>query len=155
MSETTARQSGPGLRPRLRALNAVAARLVPLDLAQLAARLAVGIVFWQSARTKVEGVSIREQTYFLFENVYDLPLIPSDWAAVAATLGEHALSVLLFAGLASRFAAAGLLVMVAVIQVFVFPEAWVLHGTWAACLLLVLSRGAGVVSLDRALGIDR
>lgn len=139
----------------IRALNALAGRLIPYDLPALAARVFVGATFWLSARTKVDGLTIKEQTYFLFENIYDLPLINPALAAVLATLAEHLLSVLLILGLFSRFAAAGLLVMTAVIQIFVFPGAWNLHGLWAASLLIVLSKGPGRVSLDRALGLDR
>lgn len=154
MSDTTFAPAS-GLKPRFAALNAKVGRLVPADLIPLAARIAIGMVFWQSARTKVDGLMIKDQTYFLFENIYNLPLIPSDWAAVLATLGEHTFSVLLILGLATRFAAGGLLVMTAVIEIFVFPEAWVLHLNWAACLLVVLGRGPGRVSLDWLLGLDR
>lgn len=139
----------------LRATNALAARLIPADLVQLAARVFVAWVFWQSARTKVQGLGIADQTYVLFEHVYALPLIPPVWAAVLATLAEHVLSVLLVLGLASRLAALGLLGMTAVIQVFVFPEAWGVHGLWAASLLAVAAYGPGRVSLDRLLGWDR
>ena len=154
MSDTTFAPAG-GFKPRIAALNALIGRLVPADLIPLTARIFIGMVFWQSTRTKVDGFAIKDQTYFLFENIYNLPVIPSDWAAVLATLGEHAFSVLLILGLATRFAAGGLLVMTAVIQIFVFPEAWILHGSWAACLLVVLGRGPGRVSLDRLLGLDR
>lgn len=147
--------SDGGLRARIRAINAAAGRAVPPDLVQLAARVFVGVTFWLSARTKVEGLSIKPSTYYLFEHEYALPLIPPDWAAVLATLGEHAFSVLIIAGLFSRLAASGLLVMTAVIGIFVYPEAWVLHGTWAASLLVVLSRGPGRLSLDRAAGLER
>lgn len=144
-----------GARALVRTLNALAGRLIPADLVQLAARVFVGLVFWQSARTKVEGFSIKPSTWTLFEQIYALPLIPSDWAAVLATLGEHVFSVLLILGLASRFAAAGLLVMTAVIQIFVFPGAWVLHGTWAASLLVILAYGPGRLALDHLTGLDR
>ncbi|WP_127104796.1 DoxX family protein [Pararhodobacter zhoushanensis] len=155
MTDTTLTAPMTGLRPRIRALNALAGRLMPKDLVQLAARLFIGIVFWQSARTKVDGFMIKDQTYYLFENIYNIPLIPSNWAAVMATIGEHSLSVLIILGLAGRFSAAGLLVMTAVIEIFVFPEAWVLHGTWAASLLVVLAYGPGRLSLDHLLKLDR
>jgi putative oxidoreductase len=113
------------------------------------------VVFWQSARTKVDGFSIKEQTYFLFENVYALPVIPPAWAAVLATLAEHVLPVLLILGLLSRLSALGLLVMTAVIQIFVFPAAWVTHGLWAVALLVVVAHGPGRLSLDHLLGLDR
>lgn len=143
------------IQDALRAANTLAARLIPADLVQLAARLFVAWVFWQSARTKVDGLTITDSTWFLFDQVYALPLIPSTWAAVLATLAEHVLPVLLALGLASRIAALGLLVMTAVIQVFVFPGAWGVHGLWAASLLTVAAYGPGRLSLDRALGLDR
>lgn len=143
------------IQDALRAANTLAARLIPADLVQLAARLFVAWVFWQSARTKVDGLTITDSTWFLFDQVYALPLIPSTWAAVLATLAEHVLPVLLALGLASRIAALGLVVMTAVIQVFVFPGAWGVHGLWAASLLTVAAYGPGRLSLDRALGLDR
>jgi len=137
-----------------RQMNGLAARLIPADLTLLAARVFVAWVFWQSARTKVDGFAIKDSTWFLFEQVYALPLIPSTWAAVLATLAEHILPVLLVLGLASRFAAAGLLVMTATIQIFVFPEAWGVHGLWAASLLAVLTFGPGRLALDRLLRLE-
>lgn len=142
------------IAPRIARLNAMAARL-PVDILLGAARLFPAMVFWLSARTKVEGFTIKDSTWFLFEHVYALPVIPPDWAAVLATLAEHALPVLLVLGLFTRFAALGLLAMTAVIQVFVFPEAWVTHGLWATALLVVLRFGPGRVSLDRGLGFER
>ncbi|WP_323022960.1 DoxX family protein [Pararhodobacter sp.] len=143
------------LRTRILPLHARLGRLIPTDLVQLAARIFVGVTFWLSARTKVEGLSIKPSTFYLFEHEYALPLIPPDWAAVLATLGEHAFSVLIIAGLCTRLSAAGLLAMTAVIQIFVYPEAWVLHGTWAASLLAVLAYGPGRLSVDRLLRLDR
>ncbi len=143
------------IQDALRAANTLAARLIPADLVQLAARLFVAWVFWQSARTKVDGLTITDSTWFLFDQVYALPLIPSTWAAVLATLAEHVLPVLLALGLASRIAALGLVVLTAVIQIFVFPGAWGVHGLWAASLLTVAAYGPGRLSLDRALGLDR
>ncbi|GAB1378963.1 DoxX family protein [Pararhodobacter aggregans] len=143
------------LRTRILPLNARIGRLIPTDLVQLAARVFVGVTFWLSARTKVEGLSIKPSTFYLFEHEYALPLIPPDWAAVLATLGEHAFSVLIITGLCTRLSAAGLLAMTAVIQILVYPEAWVLHGTWAASLLVVLAYGPGRLSVDRLLRLDR
>ncbi|TIQ42725.1 MAG: DoxX family protein, partial [Mesorhizobium sp.] len=57
--------------------------------------------------------------------------------------------VLLFLGLFSRLGALMLLGVVSVIQIFVFPESWAEHLLWASLLLLVLTRGAGVFSIDR------
>ena len=152
----TAPPQGTATRARqvLLRLNALGG-LIPQDLIALAARVLPAVVFRLSARTKVEGVSIKEETFFLFEHVYALPLIPPVWAAVSATLAEHILPVLLFLGLLSRISALGLLIMTAVIQIFVFPAAWVTHGLWAVTLLVVLTHGPGRLSLDHLLGLDQ
>ena len=118
-------------------------------------RVFPALVFWQSGRTKVEGLSIRDSTWFLFEHEYALPLIPHEVAAVAATVAEHLLPGLLILGLATRISAIGLLGMTAVIQIFVYPDAWMTHGLWAAALLALVARGPGRWSLDHALGLDR
>lgn len=127
---------------------------IPYSLIALAARIFPAAVFWYSARTKVDGLTITDSTYFLFENEYALPFIPYELAAVLATLAEHAFSVLLVLGLFTRLSALSLLAMTMVIQIFVYPQAWPTHGIWAACFLLLIARGPGRFSLDAALGID-
>ncbi len=143
-----------GITGAIRRLNGLG-ELIPQDIVGLAARIFPAAVFWMSARTKVEGFSIKDSTWFLFEHVYALPLIPPATAAVLATIAEHVLPVLLVLGILSRVSALGLLVMTAVIQIFVFPEAWITHGLWAVCLLVVVARGPGRLSLDHLLGLDR
>ena len=133
--------------------NRLIARLPDAPVA-LALRLFPALVFWQSGQTKVEGFAIKESTWFLFEQEYALPLIPSDWAAVMATVAEHLLPVLLILGLFTRLSAVGLLAMTAVIQLFVYPDAWMTHGIWAAMLLAVAERGPGAWSVDHLAGID-
>ncbi len=128
---------------------------IPADLAMLAIRFFPAMVFWQSGRTKVEGFSSKESTFFLFESEFALPLIPPHLAAVIATVAEHALPILMIVGLLTRVSALGLLVMTAVIQLFVYPSAWVTHGLWAAALLVVVSWGPGRLSLDHVLRLDR
>jgi putative oxidoreductase len=44
--------------------------------------------------------------------------------------------------------------MTAVIQIFVYPDAWMTHGLWAAALLAVVALGPGRISLDRILRLD-
>lgn len=135
-------------------LDRLLARL-PWSLVALALRLFPASVFFASGRTKVDGWAIADSTWFLFRNEYALPLIPPDWAAVLATLAEHALPVLLVLGLGTRFAALGLLAMTAVIQIFVYPSAWQTHGLWAACLLALIAEGPGRWSLDHWLRARR
>lgn len=131
------------------AAHRLAAR-VPDALLLLLARLAVAAVFFLSGRTKVEGwLTITDGTYELFRTEYALPLIPPDIAAHAATYSEHLFPVLLVLGLFTRPAALALLGMTAVIQLFVYPDAWPTHLTWAALLLPLIARGAGRWSLDQ------
>lgn len=114
----------------------------------LMARLGVAGVFWRSARTKVDGWSITDNTFFLFEEEYQVPLLSPELAAYMATIAEHVFPVLLVVGLASRLSAAGLLAMTLVIQLFVYPHSWPDHLMWAAVLAYIVARGPGCVSLD-------
>lgn len=118
------------------------------DALLLAARAFPGAVFWQSARTKVDGWQLNDTALFLFQEEYQLPLIDPGVAAALATIGEHLLPVMLLLGLATRLGAAGLLIMTLVIQLLVYPSAWPTHGTWAVPLLLLLLHGGGRLSLD-------
>lgn len=138
----------------LQTFNRLAAR-IPADPVALMLRVFPALVFLQSGRTKVEGFSIKDSTWFLFEHEYALPLIPPQVAAVMATVAEHVLPALLILGLFTRLSALGLLGMTAVIQIFVYPDAWMTHGLWAAALLAVAARGPGSWSADHLTGIDR
>lgn len=128
-----------------------AMEMVPHSVIALLGRLAVGLVFWNSARTKVTGwdvFHVNENTLTLFTEEYKLPIIPPELAALMAQLAEHAFSVLLIVGLATRFSALALFGMVLVIEIFVYPDAYVVHGTWAAILLMLVKYGPGKISLD-------
>ncbi len=123
---------------------------IPAFIYELAMRISIALVFWQSARTKVEGlITVKDSTFFLFQYEYALPLIPFEWAAYMATYAEHILPFFLLIGLGTRFAALGLLVMTLVIQIFVYPGAWPLHLLWAAILTYLVANGGGVLTLDR------
>jgi putative oxidoreductase len=123
---------------------------IPDSLVPLVARIAVAGVFWRSGQTKIEGLHIKDSTFFLFREEYMVPLIPPDVAAYVSTISENVFSVLLIAGLASRLSAAWLLAMTAVIQV-VYPSGWPDHILGATALLVVITRGPGVFSLDHLL----
>lgn len=128
--------------------------LVGHSFLAVAARLGIGAVFFLSGRTKVDGfLTVNESAYTLFREDYKVPLLPPDFAAHMATYAEHVLPLLLVLGLATRLSALGLLAMTAVIQVFVYPDAWPTHLTWAVALLYLVGRGAGSLSVDRALGM--
>ena len=105
-------------------------------------------VFWQSGQTKVAGWHLKSSAVALFQDEYRLPLIDPTIAAYMAAFAEHFFPVLLVIGLATRFSALALLFMTAVIEIFVYPDAWPTHGVWATCFLITLARGPGAVSVD-------
>jgi putative oxidoreductase len=121
---------------------------VPYALLALPLRLAVATVFWMSAMTKLANWDTALQ---LFADEYHVPLLPPDLAALMAVSIELSTPVLLVLGLLTRPAAAVLLGMTTVIEVFVYPQAWPTHIQWAAMLLVLLCRGPGTISLDHLL----
>ena len=126
------------------------ARALPDDALLLLDRVAVAAIFFLSGRTKVEGLfTIKPSTYELFRTEYALPLLPPELAAHMATTAEHLFPLLLVLGLCTRGAALGLLGMTAVIEVFVYPDAWPTHLSWAALLLPLVAKGGGNWALDR------
>lgn len=127
---------------------------VPHDALAFINRLAIAAIFFLSGRTKVEGfLTLTDSAYTLFREEYKLPLIPPEIAAHAAAWSEHLFPLLLVLGLFTRLSALALLGMTLVIQVFVYPDAWPTHLSWAGLLLYLIGRGAGAWSLDRLLRI--
>ena len=150
----TAQAAAPLWRAPFDLFAAAAASLLPMTLLLLIQRLGIAAVFFLSGRTKVDGLlTVNESAFELFRYEYALPLIPPEAAAYAATYSEHLFPLLLVLGLFTRFAAAALLGMTLVIQLFVYPDAWPTHLSWAALLLPLIALGGGKLSLDRALKI--
>ncbi|WCM23840.1 DoxX family protein [Paraburkholderia bryophila] len=150
--------TAPGAHNTLRGRwNALAAKLQVLindSLLSLVARFAIAAIFFMSGRTKVSGIlTLTPSTYELFRTEYKLPLVPPEIAAHIAAYSEHLFPLLLMLGLFSRFSAFALLGMTTVIEVFVYPDAWPTHLSWAGLLLVIIGRGAGAFSLDRKFGI--
>jgi len=128
-------------------LNGVTARLerFPLSIIQLAARIGVGATFFRAGLLKYNSWEFAVR---LFAEEYKVPLLPPELAARVAMWQELTIPILLFLGLATRLATLPLLGMIAVIQIFVYPNAYNEHLVWTACLLLLLTRGPGVFSVD-------
>ncbi|MCB1887415.1 MAG: DoxX family protein [Rhodocyclaceae bacterium] len=121
-------------------------------LLSLAIRVYVGWAFFKAGLTKIEDW---ETTLFLFEDEYQVPLLPPELAAWMGTLGELVLPVLLFVGLLSRPAALGLFVVNAMAVLsypalfeFECPAALQDHFYWGAMLLVLVAFGPGRLSLD-------
>ena len=154
MTEIVPRTHGPGLRAPFELLARWAERLTPEWFLALVMRFGIAAVFFLSGRTKVDGLlHIKDTTYVLFMTEYKLPLIPPAVAAHLAAYSEHLFSVLIAVGLFTRVSAGAFLFMTMVIEVFVYPDAWPTHLTWAGLLIYLIGRGAGAVSLDRVLRI--
>lgn len=119
---------------------------IPYSLLAIPLRIAVATVFWRSGLTKIPNW---DNTVFLFTEEYKVPVLAPEVAAYMATALELSCPVLLVLGFFTRGAALSLLGMTAVIQTFVYPEAWPVHIQWAAMLLVLVARGPGVVSIDR------
>ncbi len=118
---------------------------VPYTFLAIPLRAAVATVFWNSGMTKLANW---DATLALFADEYRVPLLPPDIAANVAASIELTTPVLLVLGFLTRPAAAVLLGMTAVIEIFVYPQAWPTHIQWAAMLLVLLFRGPGGFSVD-------
>ena len=118
---------------------------IPAAPAVLLLRLGVALVFWRSGMTKLPSW---QTTIMLFENEYRVPVLAPEAAAYLATGLELAGPAMLLLGLGTRAAAAGLLGMTIVIQLFVYPQFYPDHLLWAGPLLYLLLRGPEAWSLD-------
>lgn len=133
-------------------LMAAIPQAVPLFLL----RVALAVPFYRSGLTKWDGfLHLSGGAEFLFTSEFKLhifgqtypypfPLIMAHGAGIA----EIVLPILLVLGLFTRFAALGLLVMTAIIQITV-PEGWAnFHLPWAAMALALVVFGGGRIALD-------
>ena len=117
----------------------------PYSVLAIPLRFAVATVFWNSGMTKLANWDTAIE---LFTEEYKVPLLPPELAAYMAASIELTTPVLLVLGLLTRPAALVLLCMTAVIEIFVYPQAWPTHIQWAAMLLVLLCRGSGRFSID-------
>lgn len=116
--------------------------------ASLLARLYLANVFFSAGLTKLRDW---DSTLFLFEEEYNVPLLPYELAAYLGTFGELVFPLLLVLGLLTRFSAITLSVVnvVAVISLTDIPVAALyLHVIWGVLLLQLAIYGGGLFSLD-------
>ena len=121
---------------------------VPYSILAVPLRFGLAWIFWSSAQVKLLNW---ERAVQQFADEFHVPLLPPDVAASMTLAIEIACPILLVIGLLTRLAVTVLLGMTAVIQIFVFPEAWPTHLQWTAMMLVLLCRGAGVFSADHFL----
>lgn len=147
-----------------------ACSFIPYALVALGLRLIMARVFFLDGQTRVDGLrlplnvqdffhgfdlsvvlplQVKAETFTAFLTQYPPLPVPPVLAAYLVSYAEFILPILLVLGFATRFTALGLLIMTALIQVYVLPEAlWSVHIYWAAILLVLLSRGPGQISVD-------
>lgn len=117
--------------------------------ADLAVRVWVGLVFFRSGLQKI---SSWDDTLFLFQYEYELPVIPFELAAYMGTAFELAMPLFLFVGFAARLAALPLLGMALTIQFILGANNAAYndfnHFAWMTFLLVIIARGPGKLSLD-------
>jgi putative oxidoreductase len=154
MSQQLIAPSQSSLTSFIERLNSAMAA-IPYGIVALITRISIAGVFWQSGQTKVEGFHVTDGAIELFRSEYKLPLVDPVIGAHLAAFAEHFFPALLVLGLATRFSALALLGMTLVIEIFVYPDAWPTHGTWAACFLILMMRGAGPASLDHLIARNR
>jgi len=123
--------------------------LLPMSVLQLMARFSMAIIFWRSGQTKIANWDLTLQ---LFANEYKVPVLPPEIAAPMAAAVELTTPILLVLGLLTRVATLPMIGMTLVIQIFVYPQSWADHLAWMTFLLLLLTRGPGVISLDHLIG---
>lgn len=127
----------------------------PPSLVQLVMRVALAVPFWRSGILKWDGflqLSDTAVTLFTDEFMLHLPGGPYHYPvptvmAFMSGCGEILFPALLVLGLATRFAALGLLGMTVIVELTV-PDGWPIHITWAAMALGIMAWGPGRVSLD-------
>lgn len=117
----------------------------PISILQLGMRIGVGMVFFNSGVLKYKSFEFAVK---LFEDEYKVPILAPAVAARIAMINELTTSILLFLGLATRLTTLPLLGMIAVIQIFVYPNAWPDHVLWGSVLVFLLTRGPGPFSID-------
>lgn len=125
--------------------------MVVAPLANLWARIFVGLIFFRSGQAKLVDF---EETIELFDPEEDgefaLSFLSAEPAAYLATAGELILPVLLILGLFTRVGAAGLLVMTGVILIFIDnpPAIAAQEYLWLMILALLVGYGGNKISLD-------
>lgn len=114
----------------------------------LGIRLWVAKIFFMSGLTKI---ATWESTLALFENEYDVPLLPFELAAYLGTAAELTLPVLLVVGLLSRPAALALFAF-NIVAVVSYPDLSAAglsdHTHWGLLMLMTLFHGPGKLSID-------
>ena len=119
------------------------------DLILLFIRIWIANVFLRSGLLKIFSW---DSTLYLFANEYNVPLLPSELAAILGTTTEICAGVAVLIGFGTRIAAIALLCLTAVIEIFVYPGTQE-HYYWMILLSILISFGSGRFSLFKPFSI--
>lgn len=141
--------------------------ILPYMLVGFILRAAIARPFFLSGQAMVDGpkipfgdtgfvltipVQLREEILRLFENRLDGTGLSAKTMAYLVCGAEILLPILLILGLATRFTALALIVLVIALDQYLEPGMfWSVHIYWYAILLVLVSLGAGAISLDRVI----
>ncbi|MBI2715643.1 MAG: DoxX family protein [Rhizobiales bacterium] len=143
-----------------------ACSFIPYALVAIVLRLVMARLFFLDGQTRIEGprvplnvqdfdfsvvlpLQVKVETFGAFLNQYAAVPVSPVVGAYLLSYAEFILPICLLLGFATRFAALGMLIITALIQIYVAPDAlWSVHVFWAAILLVLLSRGPGPISVD-------
>lgn len=164
-----ARSSRPVLARLADAFATLCRYAVPYALVGLAVRLVMARVFFFDGQTRALGPQMSVELYG-FDLSVIMPLqvktqVLGSYTALSSLLSvsplivantiaalQFVLPILLVLGLATRFSALLLLGLTVLLNLHVMPHMlWSAHVYWAALLLVLVSQGAGAISLDQIL----
>ncbi len=152
---------------------AAACAFFPYAAVALVLRLVMARVFLLDGLARFEGPQVpldlngvkvsmmlplhmKAEALAVFLYPWNMLPVPATVAAYLVGYAELLLPFLLLLGLGTRIAAFGLLVVTALIQFYVMPQAlWSAHVYWASMLLVLLALGAGQFSIDGLLRLAR
>jgi putative oxidoreductase len=143
-----------------------ACSFIPYALVALALRLVMAQLFFLDGQTRIAGpryslslfdfdfsavlpLQVKAETFNAFLTQYAALPVPPVLGAYLLSYTEFLLPVMLVLGFGTRFAAIGLLIITALIQLYVMPQGlWTTHIYWASILMVLVSLGAGKISID-------
>lgn len=155
---------------------------LPYSLVALALRIVIARVFFLDGQTRIDGPRLSYlipgfdiQGYFVrgFDLSVVLPLQPkvatvaavfdslesailSTFIGYAIAYAAFVLPIILVLGIGTRFVALGLLGLTVLMQLFIAPQnLWVAHIYWASILVVLMSLGAGKISVDQIVRLIR
>ncbi len=108
-------------------------------------------VAWAFLKSGYLKITSWDSTMYLFENEFQVPLLPPDIAAYMGTFTELVFPSLLIAGLGGRFSAFVLFVF-NIIAVISYPDLDAAaardHHAWGIMLFFLMLAGPGKISID-------